>query len=353
MDRVISEKTAAYFSDMTGGCEEERELLGQVAEAAGAERLIALMSGNFIQNGFPAAEEMTARRLRALEAGVDAVLEMSLYASLSSLGIYAFCGARMLDRLGCVDVLVLRVEAASHEQLEEIALLLIANTGEFQQRVAYYKKQGMPFYRAQAQAIGEKIENGAQLMSSWYNIFAVECVKSLKLIYSSIPCICIPVKNEGKAVDRQKEYGKISLPGAREPDMLSKLLLYQLYFSESRLSDIYGGHEELTNLILKYRKDYEAFGTFAEQIAGADKDLFDVRKYFLRLLCGVTKSDISIWRMYDFAPYCSIHTRKADFLRQLQETSRIPLLGQGDEMDRSKRELLKLEKRAAGIYGMF
>lgn len=338
---------AAYFSDFTDRLEQEKARAKHIKEKVGAKQLFGVMSGNYLQDGSLAEEEKEVRAKRALAADVDLVLEQSVYASLSSLGIYAFSGARILDKLKCVDILVLETEDASLKQLTEISFLLIANPREFQQRVGYYKEKGIPFYQAQAKAIGEVVEHGQKMMESWYNIFAVECIKSLKLMYSSIACVCIP--RDGRppgGLDACKRFGQ---------GRLSKFLEYQLYFQEPQLSDIYGGYEELTNRILRRRGDFQDFDQFSKLIAGTEKDLFDVRKYFLRLLCGMTKSTISIWRMYDFSPYCKGYPKNGNLPEGLKNGGEGFLLtGQGGQeilgMERSKRDLLQLEVRAEQLY---
>lgn len=331
----------AYFSDFTGSLEWEKARAQAIKAAVGEGELFGVMSGNYLQDGFPAGEQKKDRARKALTAGVDLVLEQSNFASLSSLGIYAFGGVRILDKLGCIDKLVLETEQASREQLLEIAYLLIANNREFQQSVSRHKEEGLVFYEAQARAIGEFVPQGREIMSSLYNIFAVECIKSLKLMYSSISCICIPRRTGGEGGVRE-----------RITSRLSQYLEYQLYFSEPHLSDIYGGYEELTNRILHYRGEFVDFQQFSRQIAGEEKDVFDVRKYFLRLMCGMTKSSIAIWRMYDFSPYCRVYWKEDALGKELKESNKMVILdGQGvPDMERSKRDLLRQEERAERLY---
>jgi len=343
-------KTVAYFSDFTENIQDEKQWAECIRKETGAGRLVVAMSGNYLQNGLPAGESARSRAKKAVEAGVDMVLEMSLCASLSSIGIYAYSAARIVDRLGTVDTLVLETEDATLAQLTEIAYILIGNAKEFQQRVSAYKKSGMPFYEAQAAAIGELTENGRSIMHSWYNIFAVECIKSLKLMYSGISCCCMP---------KRDYHVKAWSAGGR----LSEYLEYQISLSEPVLSDIYGGYEKLTESVLGQRDKYADFLQYSELIAGKTKDIFDIRKYFLRVLCGVTKSVISIWRMYDFSPYCCVHASDRQVAVAMERKSKVPLIfrneGQGSfdfsgtdirTLNRSKREILKLEERAEHLY---
>ena len=141
---------AAYFSDFMEDSRQEaarrQRIESCVQETLGNKvSLLAVMSGDFLQNGCVAAMDKKQRAGVGLEAGADAVLEMSCFASLSSVGIFAFSAARLLDKLGGVDLLVLETRDASLQQLEEISFLLIANDRQFQQEVAFYKGQGLDF----------------------------------------------------------------------------------------------------------------------------------------------------------------------------------------------------------------
>ena len=136
---------AAFFADFTQNVETEERRVGGMRARLGADCLIGVMSGNYLQNGLPSPMMARQRAGCALAAGVDLLMRQSNYASLSSLGIYAFSGAKVLDKLGGVDVLALETEQASREELEEIVRLLIANPRELQQKVGDYKRQGMPW----------------------------------------------------------------------------------------------------------------------------------------------------------------------------------------------------------------
>lgn len=363
--------TAAYFSDFMGDCIQESERIRQIGaslpeEAGEQPKLLAVMGSDFFQNGSVAPVDKQQRIQKGFAAGADGVLEMSCFASLSSVGIFAFSAARLLDKLGSVEVLALETRDADLGQLTEIAYLLIVNDRQFQQRVTFYKEQGVDFYQAQAKAIGERIPGGEGIMSCWENIFAVECIKSLKLMYSGIRCVCVPLAGR-PGMFEEWEMGREM--GVR----LDGLLRYQLYYSEMQLSDIYGGYEHLSNQILELRDSYGGFSAFCEQLAKGQA-LYDIRKYFLRLLCGINKSTVGIWRMYDFAPCLSIHVKEEATAQQLAEHSKLQLLagspetGQAAEpgkewvwlpegrgqvrLERSKEELLRFGRRSEQICGL-
>lgn len=330
----------AFFCDFTESAEQEKLWCDEVRRRTEADELMAIMSGDYLQNGLPALEDKKTRARKGIEAGADAVFEMSLYASLSSIGIFAFSAARMIDKLKCVDSLVLETNM-SKEMIEKIVFLLIANTRSFQQKVTAYKLKGMTFYAAQAKALGEEVDGAEECMLDWTNILAVETAKSLKIMYSPIQCIYVP-----KRIFSEGTVTKVSR-------RLGDFVQYQTYVQETKLSDIYGGYEELTNRIMACRDVFSDFNSFVADVAGTDKDVYDVRKYFLRLLCGLKKSRVTVWRMYDFVPYCVLHTKERELFERLAASKRLPLMdseGNGYLEEQSKRELYAFEKMAEKIY---
>lgn len=340
-------KTVAYFSDFTDTLDVEKAWASKIKEETGADRLVAMVSGNYLQNGLPSTESADVRVQRAIDAGVDLALQASLYASLSTIGIYSFSSCRILEHLDKVNEVVLETEGIDQATLVKIAYILIANPRPFQERITKYKKQGRPFYEAQAKAIDDEIPGTEEAMNSWYNIFAVETIKSFKVMYSTIQCVCVPRRSAVKAP-------------CKVTKKLSDYLEYQITRSHHALSDFYGGYESLSTQMLEQRDQFEDFVQFADLCAGASRDVFDIRKYFIRVLTGIKKSLISIWRLYDFSPYCLAHTgdgvKLSDFGSKILLLDKAKIKDMSEQelydagLNRSKQELLYLEMQAEYLY---
>ena len=71
-----------------------------------ADIIIAVMSGNFVQRGEPAVYSKEKRTKDLLAAGVDLVIEMPLFATLSSARYFARAAVSILDSLGFVDFIM-------------------------------------------------------------------------------------------------------------------------------------------------------------------------------------------------------------------------------------------------------
>ena len=328
-------KTVAYFSDYTLTLADEKRKVDAIRELTQADRIVSVMSHGCLQNGLLPSELSTDRAQKGLDAGANLILQMSSYASLSSLGIYAFAAARFLDQLNMVDEVVFEVDDTNLEELMKVVYLLIANTRDFQQKVTRYRNSGMVFNDAQAKAIGESVPGGEEIMKSWHNNFAVECMRALKILYSNIKFVCMP-RIAGTTPH------KICAPEA-----LSQTLKGILTSGTTDLSDYYGGYEALTLRIQNHLDQYEDFLQFADLIAGTDKDLFDIRKFLLRVASGVSKNTVGVWRLYDFTPYCQVHADSDNTYQAAKATSSIFLFRDAAEvsqMDTFKQEMWQKEQ---------
>ena len=71
----------------------------------GADYIIALMSGNYVQRGGPAVIEKKTRARMALMNGADLVLELPLWFSSGSAPYFADGSVSLLEGLGVIDIL--------------------------------------------------------------------------------------------------------------------------------------------------------------------------------------------------------------------------------------------------------
>ena len=87
--------------------------------AAGAEGIVCLMSGNFVQRGAPAIFEKSLRARAAVECGADLVLELPVTVALNSAEGFASGGVSLLG--GFCDYLCFGAETEKPELLTDLA----------------------------------------------------------------------------------------------------------------------------------------------------------------------------------------------------------------------------------------
>ena len=86
--------------------------LAETWRLTGADAVVAVMSGDFVQRGVPAVCDKYIRAEAALRCGVDLVLELPVFGATASAEDFASAGIRALNSLGCVDVVSYGAEDA-------------------------------------------------------------------------------------------------------------------------------------------------------------------------------------------------------------------------------------------------
>ena len=79
-------------------------LLEQARKQTGADVIVVVMSGNWVQRGEPAIEQKWSRAKAALHHGADVVIEMPTTVSCQSTDLFARGAVEILQKVGCDDL---------------------------------------------------------------------------------------------------------------------------------------------------------------------------------------------------------------------------------------------------------
>lgn len=192
--------------------------LERTRRETGADFIVAVMSGDFVQRGAPALTDKYIRTRMALMGGADLVLELPVLFSLGSAGDFAAGAVSLLDKLGVVDALCFGSESGTILPFQNAAVLLADEPPAFSSLLQEKLKQGYSFPHARAEALqsclnGEKCgtaphpvsiadgscanteELSAELLSSPNNILGLEYCAALYKRKSAIRPVTI--KREG------------------------------------------------------------------------------------------------------------------------------------------------------------
>lgn len=127
----------------------------QAKKVTGADAVVAVMSGNFLQRGEPAIVDKWARAEMALHGGVDLVLELPSRYAVSAAERFAHGAVRVLEATGVVDALCFGSEHGAIEPFTAIADQLTRESGAFQAALHRMLDAGMRYPSAFAKAILE------------------------------------------------------------------------------------------------------------------------------------------------------------------------------------------------------
>ena len=155
----------------------------QMAEArrlSGADYLLCLMSGPFVQRGEPAILDKWTRAKTALAAGADMVMELPSLFALRAAQDFAYGAVSLLDALGAVTHLSFGSELDDLDALWRHAL---PETDYESVLINHALSEGHSYPRAVALASGKPLPPNALL--------AVEYLRALRRINSSIQPVVV------------------------------------------------------------------------------------------------------------------------------------------------------------------
>jgi len=198
--------------------------LHQSKKITGAENVVAVMSGNFLQRGEPALADKWARAEMALRSGCDLVLELPVAYSSQPAQWFAYGAVSVLDATGVVDSLCFGSESGDLASLQETASLLADEPESFAPLLSEQLKAGLPYpsaftSAAEAYLRQKGLDEHAPSLSQPNHTLGLHYLISLRKISSAI----VPY-----TVRREKsDYGQTDITDAKiaSATALRKVLL--------------------------------------------------------------------------------------------------------------------------------
>ena len=136
--------------------------------------VVCLMSGNFVQRGYPAIFDKSHRAKAAILSGADLVLELPVTCALSSAEGFARGGVEILGKF--CDYLCFGCETGSENILMDTAKALLSE--EFKPLLHGQLDKGLSFPAARAAAL-EELGLDAEILRRPNDILAVEYCKAI------------------------------------------------------------------------------------------------------------------------------------------------------------------------------
>lgn len=157
-------------------------------EVTGADTVIVIMSGDYVQRGTPSIMPKYIRAEMALKCGAGAVFELPVCYSTSSAEFFATGAISFLDSLNIVDSVCFGSEAGDLECLQKTAGILCEEPEEYKSFLQDNLRNGMSFPAARQEALASYMGGSgcASLLNDPNNILSVEYLKALKKLNSSI-----------------------------------------------------------------------------------------------------------------------------------------------------------------------
>ncbi|MBQ9728804.1 MAG: nucleotidyltransferase family protein [Clostridia bacterium] len=170
--------------------------LYQLCEAkrlSGADALVCLMSGNFVQRGEAAVADKYIRAKHAVLAGADVVLELPTIFATSNAELFAKGAVKLLSSIPALNTLCFGAETADKAAFLQAAKIMNDEPQEVSRKLKEFLRQGMSYAKARALAFDGWIPE--TIVNSPNNILGVEYTRALLSFGSSVKIL--PIERVG------------------------------------------------------------------------------------------------------------------------------------------------------------
>ena len=359
--------------------------LFKAKEITGADYVVAVMSGNFLQRGEPAIIDKWSRTKMALNAGVDLIIELPFVFSTQDANGFAFGAVKLLESLQIIDYLCFGCETDNLDTLCSISNFLHLEPQEYKELIVYNCKSGYEFPKVRSQTICdyhrifgieglEKISplELSKLLKYPNNILALEYIKHLINLKSKIKPIAI--KRMGASYHQKNIKGKISSATSIRNEILNNLNSpktdlftlsdkikstippsefsvlerelregrgpitldsYRQYIlatlrrmSLDDISHIHGVTEGLENRIKKASLKSYTVEQLINSIKTRRYTRTKIQRIILHLMMNLTKEDITVFNKYGplYARVLGLSKKGKTLLRAIKKSSSTPLI---------------------------
>ena len=317
-------------------------LIRKAKELSGAEHVIVVMSGDFVQRGEPAVFSKFLRAKMAVSCGADAAIILPVMYSTGSAEYFARAGISILDKLG-VPAVCFGSECGEMQPLYDIARALSVEPAKYQTILQSFLREGESFPSARVRALevcademGLKIQDPTEVMSKPNNILAIEYLKAI--IRSGSTMDAYTIRRMGKGYHETELSGQAfsSATGLRrevkengdignyippvcmqifgDHPVYSKPLflndfsdLLEMAIHRSRdLTAYVDVNEEIANTI---RNNSGVFHTFEDWVAILTSKTYPAgraRRCLIHILLDLTKEDLTYWSLHGDTPYAKV-----------------------------------------------
>ncbi len=336
-------------------------IIEKAKSITGADNVVVVCSGNFVQRGEPSVYDKTYRAKAALANGVDAIFELPVYYSTASAEDFARAGVKFLTDLGCVDYLCFGCEADHIKMLSTIANVLNNEPDDYQTVLKQFLSDGESFPKARSIALQEYLfnTNGINrneieiIMKSPNNILAIEYIKAIKYFNSNIKPLAIKrVGADYSSLDIFDEYSSATairnqIKTGKDINYLVPQTAFKYYeqtkpifmedfdmilgnalIGNKKFDECLGVNEELANRIQNQSNNYTDIEHFTMQIDSKNHTKTGISRALLHIMLEIKESDVqeAINNNYFTSARLLGINRSSNLIKIINDNSKIPLI---------------------------
>lgn len=349
----------------------------QAKAITGADAVIVVMSGDFVQRGMPAILPKHMRAKAALEAGASAVLELPVCYATGSAEYFAYGAVLLLEKLGCVDSICFGSECGDMELLQKAANVLVDEPAEYREALHRFVRAGDSFPLARQKALAAYVS--PEVLSEPNNILGLEYLKALARIGSKMkPYTIRRVYSQYHDTDLQEEFssatairkqilsGNMEVLAGQVPvkfltdlqeacplhaNDFSLLLKYRLLVETKESLLAYADvSEDLANRIINRRNQFQNFEQFCLLLKTREITYSRISRALTHILLGLKNGDDTGIHYARVLGFCK---RDRAVLAQIKRDGEVPMLTKltaARTLDDAAQKMLAADAFASDLY---
>jgi len=312
--------------------------LSEARQLTGADFVVGVMSGAFVQRGEPAILDKWTRAETALQNGADVVLELPVLFAVRAAQDFAFGGVSLLNALNVVTHLSFGAET---DDLSALLSLAAPESPELSVKIREMLSQGLSYPAALQNALGKELLPNDTL--------AVEYLRALSKLNSSIQPVPVHRKDAHNGAFSSTAIRKGILAGedfaaAMPPAALnllrenlpqkmpvledfSQTILYLLRTtSPDALAARFSIPEGLENRLCREAFQTNSASVLIETVKSRRYPEARIRRLLVQMLLGLDKSLLAAHPAPEYARVLGFKQAAAPLLKMMQEQSLVPVI---------------------------
>lgn len=347
-------------------------LIDEAKKLTEADVVIALMSGDFTQQGNVAIYDKFTRAKMSTEANVDIVAELPAVFATSSAQHFATAAVKILDSLNCVNYLAFGSECGDIEILNNISNKITSCEDALLSKTKEVLESGISFAEARYKAL-ESLLTADELAEAKKsnNILAIEYLNALKKLNSKIEPVTIKragenfysdnlssfasatairniIYREGttnsiKDVVPENVYSIIENTPYLSNENLFYILKYKILSLDiAGLKNINEVNEGLENKIFKAIGSSNSYESLVSSIKSKRYKESKIKRALINVLLNITKADFETMKNKEsyYFHILSASKKGKKYLPYLSEAS-IPIIIKKKDFDKIEDPVLK------------
>ncbi|MBQ6541093.1 MAG: nucleotidyltransferase [Lachnospiraceae bacterium] len=360
--------------------------LSETRRLSGADFVVVVMSGDYVQRGTPAVIDKYERARMALQGGADLVLELPSLFATASAEVFATASVSLLYQLGVVDSIGFGAEYTDLGTLKKIANVLNHEPDSLQRDLRDALRSGLNYPSARALALGsyfgDAIENLDEILDKPNNILAIEYLRAIERLGTSLTPLAVKrwhtdhnsdkvydnvasatalrsmIYEEDGGIERitpfvpaytAREFAlKLNICTPVRSGDYSELLQYRLFMERDHLQEYMDFSPELGDRVNNILPCCYSFREWAEALKSKTYTHTRVNRALMHLILGMKEEDLKSYQEDDYCMYARVLGFRKDAVALLSEITKNTALPIITKMADAPKQL---DKRALKLLG--